>query len=381
MLVFNTDIKRADSSAKRLIEFAEKEAVTDNIQKEYAVTALFRDENILSELCSEGITPGESLKKAALCDISEMFSDGFGFSELNGYIPSKKRVLRYREYQESLERAVASKTSEELLEAVISHYTVFGYGDASKYIAYRWEKGLVGIENPDGAELSRLFNVERQKSELVSNTVDFLAGRPANNVLLYGSSGCGKSSMVKALLNEYYKDGLRMVQINKDDLSELPLLISELKNRRFRYIVFMDDLSFEDDDGRYKALKTILEGGVEEQPENILFYATSNRLHLISETWAERRGEDIHSADTRSEKLSLSERFGVRISFLSPGQAEYLKITASLLSVYGIELTKELEGEALRWSMLYNGKSGRTATQFVRSVLAERQKQKEEKNI
>ncbi len=369
MLVFNLESLEYGLS-KETVGFAEREAVTDKIRKEYIVAKLFCDRNVLSELCSAGEVPGESLRNAALDDLRDLLSELKKVSPLDGYTPSVKREYSFADYGESLKRAVATDTEGSLLDALIAHYTEFGCGEEAKYIAFRWEGKLVGIENTDKNELSKLFNVERQKKELVENTEAFLDGRPSNNVLLYGSSGCGKSSMVKALLPEYCKRGLRMVQIGKDSLAELPNLMSELKGRSFKYIIFMDDLSFEDDDIGYKALKTILEGGVEAQPDNILFYATSNRLHLISETWAERRGDDIHSADTRSEKLSLSERFGVRISFLSPGQTEYLEITASLLRECGIEFTKELQTEALQWSMMYNGKSGRTATQFVRSVLA-----------
>ncbi len=372
MFVFNIDID-AGLSEKTVIGFAEREAVTSEILREYRISRLLSEENILSELCSAGIVPGESLRAAALRDLRSILAALSEEHRFDGYLPSVKRSHPFREYGESLERAVAARTPEALLDAIIAHYTAFGGGEAAQYIAYRWEHGLKGIARPDPIPLSGLYRIERQKQELSENTLRFLERRPANNVLLYGSSGCGKSSLVKAMLNEYYPRGLRMVQIGRDSLDELPLLIGELRGRRFRYLVFMDDLSFEGDDSGYKALKTILEGGVEEQPDNILFYATSNRMHLVSESWAERRSEEVHAADTRSEKLSLSERFGIRISFLSPGQAEYLDIVASLLRAQDIPFTEERRAEALKWSLLYNGRSGRTASQFVRSVLAARQ--------
>jgi len=353
-----------------LITFAETKAVTACIRKEYLITLLLREETVLSHLCAERIVPGESLKAAAVSDLDTLLTALQVKSPLDGYRPSVCRTLPFIEYQTSLEALVAADTAEALFETLVGHYTRFGHGDMAKYIAYKWDKGLVGIEKPDGTSLDRLFCLEWQKQDLIDNTRSFLNGKPANNVLLYGNSGCGKSSMIKALLNAYYRDGLRLVQINKDDLDELPVLLSDLKGKHFRYIVFMDDLSFEGDDYQYKALKTVLEGGIEAQPDNVLFYATSNRLHLVSETWEERQGSDVHVADTQNEKLSLSERFGIRISFLSPGQKEYLAIIEGLLAAEGIPFTPELRAESLKWAGYYNGRSGRTATQFVRSVLA-----------
>ncbi len=377
MLVFNIDISSYRSLQKEIIVFAETQAVTDNIAKEYLVAQLLEDTNVLAGVCEETAHVGHSLKIAALKDIDAVLSAYQSIdAALAGYKPSMKRKLRFAEYQQSLEAIVAAEGCEAVLSGIIRHYAAFGGGKSAKYIAFRWDKGLRGIEKPDDIALNQLFCLSLQKQELIENTKAFLEGLPANNVLLYGNSGCGKSSMVKAILNEYCQDGLRLVQIPKEDLAELPLLIREIKGKPFRYIVFMDDLSFESDDLGYKTLKTILDGSVEKQPGNIVFYATSNRLHLINETWAERKGDDVHVSDTKNEKMALSERFGIRISFLSPVQSEYLKIVEGILTNEGISVTEELKAEAIQWAWQCNGLSGRTATQFAATVLPKRMRAK-----
>ena len=372
MFVFHRIPTPTSWSDHELVTFAETKAVTNHIRKEYLITLLLQEETVLSHLCAEGITPGNSLKTAVMSDFRALLTALEQKHTLDGYRPSVHRALPFSDYQRSLETLVETDSEEALWDALVDHYRRFGCGTSAQYVAFLWNKGLVGIDHLDNASLDRLFCLDWQKQELIQNTLSFLAGKPANNVLLYGNSGCGKSSMIKALLNAYCHKGLRLVQINKDDLGELPLLLNELKTKAFRYIVFMDDLSFEGDDYQYKALKTVLEGGIEAKPENVLFYATSNRLHLVNETWEERQGSDVHVSDTQNEKLSLSERFGIRISFLSPGQKEYLAIIEGLLGEEGVSFTPELRAEALQWASFYHGRSGRTATQFVRSVLAKK---------
>lgn len=369
MLVFNIDFDKNNLPMKKIIEFAETEAVTGNIMKEYIVTLLLKDNNVLSQICEGAGNVGGSLKSAALDDIKGLWDDLNG-DTLAGYIPSIKRTMPFYEYQRSIEAAASSDTPELLLDRLISHYAAFGGGEDSKYVAFEWRNGLNGIAAPDDITMEQLFCLDNQKKILIDNTVSFLKGLPANNALLFGDSGSGKSSMIKALLGKYYKDGLRLIEISKSGLSELPCLINEIKRKKFRYIIFIDDLSFEGGDVEYKSLKVLIDGRIEKQPENILFYATSNRRHLVNETWSERQGDEVHVNDTKNEKLSLSERFGISIYFSSPNQNEYLKIIEGILNGHNIAITDEIKAQAIKWELNYNGRSGRTAVQFVNMLMS-----------
>jgi predicted AAA+ superfamily ATPase len=370
MKVFNINFNIENLSFRHLIQFAETESVTEDIFKEYLAVSLLEDDNILSKVCGETDNIGNSLKSAALEDLNVLW-DALSKNTLGNYISSLKHKIYFEEYQSSLKTVVSSGSPSEMLERLIAHYCAFGSGKNAKYIAFRWEGEMIGIEQPDDITLERLFCLDSQKETLIENTSLFLRGLPANNCLLYGTSGSGKSAMIKALLNKYYNQGLRLVEIPKEKLDELPLLVNCIKNKHLKYIIYMDDLSFETGDTGYKNLKVVLDGRIEKQPHNILIYATSNRFHIVNETWKDREGDEIHVRDTMSEKLSLSERFGIRVNFVtSTTSDDYYRIIEGILALENIQFTEEIRKEADRWEILYNGRSGRTAAQFAKTVIA-----------
>ena len=232
------------------------------------------------------------------------------------------------------------------------------------------EEFLIPITATSDVELEDLIGYEMQKKRLIANTEAFVQGRVANNVLLYGDAGTGKSTSIKAILNRYYSQGLRMIEVYKHQFKDLQRIISEIKNRNYRFIIYMDDLSFEEFETEYKYLKAVIEGGLETKPENILIYATSNRRHLIRETWndrSDRSDDEMHRSDTVQEKLSLVARFGVSIGYLKPTHQEYLHIVSELAKRHPeIRLSKEeLALRANQWELRSGGASGRTAQQFI----------------
>lgn len=241
--------------------------------------------------------------------------------------------------------------------------------------AYSWqkvgEKGMLhALPTPHTFAISRLTGIDRQKAQLIRNTEQFLAGRPANNVLLTGSRGTGKSSLIKALLHEYGKYNLRLIEVNKSDLLTLPYLLQLLRARSEKYILYCDDLSFEQGDETYKALKTVLDGGLSVRAENVLVYATSNRRHLMPEMQAENEvrlneHSEIHPLETAEEKISLSDRFGLWLHFSPFSQADYLNAVDSWLNDAGLALDDTAKRAALQWAGARGGRSGRVAWQFV----------------
>lgn len=279
-------------------------------------------------------------------------------------------------YVKSIEKMLGCTSNEALGVAMLEHIENFGTGSSAAYSALRWEKGrLVGITRPDTITFDDLTGLEHQKKVLIENTESFVDGRPANDVLLTGSSGTGKSSCVKACLNMFKNSGLRLIELNKMDLSDLSAVFGCIKNDVLKYIVFIDDLSFEPGDMSYKILKSALDGQTEARGSNILIYATSNRRGLIKETWSEREGymsDEVHRSEGIAERKSLSARFGINLSFLTPTQAEYLTIVENMLKMQNIEMTEEIRAEALKWQINYNGFSGRTAKQFVADILGRR---------
>lgn len=254
----------------------------------------------------------------------------------------------------------------------------YGYGIFARYRAFVWEhesgKGkLKSISDPDPIQLSDLIGYKDERSVVIENTLQFLNGFPANNVLLHGDRGTGKSSTVKAILNKYYKQGLRMIELPKSYIADFPDIIRILRDKPQKFIIFIDDLVFGDNEESYTALKSVLEGGLEQRSRNILIYATSNRRHLVKEYFSDRLGsqdrnneEEIHSGDSRQEKLSLADRFGINVVFISPDKKKYLEIVEGIAKKRKLNIDREtLHREAVKWEMWYNGRSPRTAVQFV----------------
>jgi predicted AAA+ superfamily ATPase len=279
---------------------------------------------------------------------------------------------------DSPRRTIARKLSaaEDWGELLAGHYARHGAGPYGHHRAFLWREGrLLAVSRPDPVSLAELVAYEREREPLIRNTERFLAGLPAHHALLYGLPGTGKSSTVKAIMNEYADLGLRLVEVKKEDLAELQEVLGVLGGRGRRFVLFVDDLSFEEHEVEYKALKALLEGSVEEPPENVRLYATSNRRNLIRETFSEREsstGDDVHARDTMQEKLSLAGRFGLRLTFPSPDQARYLEIVSGLARERGLAIpADDLRERALLWDRWHAGRSGRTARQFVDELEAE----------
>lgn len=273
-----------------------------------------------------------------------------------------------------VKKALHADNVEKAVQGLATFYQKIGTGLMAKGLAFKWDgnaKRLIAV-TPDPIRKEQLIGQEREQGILLENTNFFLSGYPANNVILYGSRGTGKSSLVKALLQEYCVQGLRLVELSKQDLTDFPLIIRCLASQPQKFILFIDDLSFEETELAYKALKTVLEGGLEKRPDNVLIYATSNRRHLIRENFSERQGDEIHVRDTMDEKLSLADRFGITITFPSPDQEEFLQIVEELASQEGLKIEKaQLRQQALRWVMMHNARSGRTARQFIDYLTAQ----------
>ncbi|MDZ8257772.1 ATP-binding protein [Nostoc sp. ChiQUE01b] len=257
------------------------------------------------------------------------------------------------------------------VEELAAYYRQCGSGLFAEYRALRWQSGeFIGIRYSDPVKLSALVGYESQKDALLKNTEFLLSGEMALHVLLYGSRGSGKSSLVKSLLNEYSNRSLRLLEVAKSDLKDLPEIVEHLRGVSQKFIIFVDDLSFEEDDDAFKALKVVLEGNLTARPQNVVVYATSNRRHLIREFFVDRPApkdnEEIHAWDTMQEKLSFSDRFGLTLTFEPANQKTYLKIVQHLAAQAEINITQEdLEFQALQWATRHNGRSGRTARQFV----------------
>lgn len=366
--------------AANLIKRAERLGLGGNLYRAYLIYILAHEPNLISTTLEiNGGLIGESLREVFIHDVEILLPILRGdrkshCSIVNDYKPTV--ASKDESFNALIKRLSNLDTAQDIATAFIEHWRRYGYGDIATYRAFRWDKNIVGIRHFETIRLDDLIGYAHQKELLTGNTTAFVNGKPANNVLLVGSRGTGKSSGVKALVNEYYAQGLRLLQITKPQLKALPEIMEAL--RQFmskRFIIFLDDLSFEESEAEYKYLKSAIEGGVESRPENVLIYATSNRRHLIRETWRDRSDEheELFRDDSLNETISLSDRFGLIIHYYEPTQTEYLEIIRSMLKRRGIELDAEtLRLEGLRWEMSHSGRNGRTAQQFVNYYLGQR---------
>lgn len=280
------------------------------------------------------------------------------------------------------EKLAGAKDVHEFKEDMTSFYKDFGVGKLGLHKAFRVahdEDGvqIVPITKIAHVHLDDLVGYELAKKKLIENTEAFVQGRKANNCLLFGDAGTGKSSSIKGILNEYYDQGLRIIEVYKHQFQDLNDVIAQVKNRNYRFIIYMDDLSFEEFEIEYKFLKAVIEGGVETKPDNILIYATSNRRHLIKETWNDRNDMEssngLHRSDTIEEKMSLVNRFGCQISYSKPSNKEYYNIVIGLAKKNELDMSEEeLMAEANKWELSHGGISGRTAQQFINHCLGMR---------
>ncbi|NLO96808.1 MAG: ATP-binding protein [Peptococcaceae bacterium] len=298
-----------------------------------------------------------------------------GFNELKTSLNAQQWLLAFRNQIIQKFLSGDSWSTPENFQILADFYRQAGCGILAEYAAFRVrDEGpvLEGIENPDSIMINNLFCQEREQAIIIKNTESFLKGYPANNIILYGSRGTGKSSLVKALLNEYVAQGLRLIQLRKNQIKYFPEIARNLENSCLKFIFFIDDLSFSEEDNDYRDVKSLLEGGIAARPQNVLIYVTTNRRHFVKESFSERCNDDVHAMDNIDEKLSLADRFGITVTFLSPDQESYLKIVEGLAQQSGIEIDQQLlRQRALEWVMMHNSRSGRTAKQFIDSLKAE----------
>lgn len=340
------------------------ETGTENFS-EYIRRIVFESENIYVKTIGKGKTPSNVLKKS-LCEDLKTFNAVAALTPadfakemencpfLPGWISEKADIKS--DYLKRTER--------------IGKY---GYGMYAKYhMFYINEKGsITPVKNPDTVKLDDLIDYEREQGIIVNNTKALLMGKPAANILLTGDAGTGKSSTIKAVANELYKDGLRIIEVRKQQLHGIPEILDELTENPLKFILFIDDLSFTKGDDNFSALKAILEGSVSAKSKNVVIYATSNRRHLVKEKFSDRDGDDVHLNDTMQEILSLSERFGIQLTFQRPDKTAYLAIVHNLAEKLGVDYdAQKLDAQAESFALKRGTRSARAARQFVDGILS-----------
>lgn len=395
-------ISRIYIQINRLLDLATEYGFDDNLWHNYLAFLLATNENPFSITCEKKGAQEGTVNQFAKSDFKifqELFDYDFSkieseldincFTIILNYKAIVKNGKRYNKNVSDKVKMLSSqienaKDENDIFQLVTDFYKDYGVGKFGLNKAFRVKHEsndveLIPITNTEDIRLTDLVGYEIQKKKLVDNTEAFVEGRKANNVLLFGDSGTGKSTSVKAILNEYYSKGLRMIEIYKHQFEDLSTVIAQIKNRNYRFIIYMDDLSFEEFEIEYKYLKAVIEGGLETKPDNVLIYATSNRRHLIRETWTDRSDiskDELHRSDTMQEKLSLVARFGITISYSAPTPKEYYEIVSGLAErMEDISMSKEeLLAEANKWELSHGGRSGRTAQQFINYLAGQEKK-------
>ncbi|MBQ8232819.1 MAG: ATP-binding protein [Lachnospiraceae bacterium] len=379
----------------KLIDLAGNYGFYGNLWHCYLANLLVNNENSYSCGCEiRGAIEG-TINAAALHDIvifKEFYDFDFAqmmetlsvpeFSLVQDYVSSRQESKVYntricKRICELAEKFCNDHTPEEMKDTLTQFYKEYGVGKFGLHKSFRISRDEDGVHidpilNIAHVHLDDLVGYEIPKKKLTDNTQAFVEGKKANNCLLFGDAGTGKSSCIKAIANEYYDKGLRIIEVYKHQFQDLNDVISQIKNRNYKFIIYMDDLSFEEFEIEYKYLKAVIEGGLERKPENVLIYATSNRRHLIRENYSDKEEirEDMHTSDTVQEKLSLVARFGVTIYFGSPDKKQFQNIVKVLAERYGVEMPEEeLLLEANKWELQHGGLSGRTAQQFIDYLL------------
>ena len=362
-----------------------------NLWHDYLTYLLVNHENAFSTAC-EIVGPVEGTINAFAMHDFEIFKQLYDFDlkELEKIYPSvdSSLITDYQNINEGskvfnkrirdrictlAQKLAKAESTEEFMDDMVQFYKEFGVGKLGLHKAFRIDgtvtpARIVPITNIAHVHLDDLVGYEIAKKKLIDNTEAFVQGRPANNCLLFGDAGTGKSSSIKGILNQYYDQGLRIIEAYKHQFKDLNDIIAQVKNRNYKFIIYMDDLSFEEFEIEYKYLKAVIEGGLEKKPDNILIYATSNRRHLVREKFSdkEERRDDLHSSDTVQEKLSLVARFGVSIFFCAPDKKQFQNIVKTLAERHQVEMPEEeLLLEANKWELQHGGLSGRTAQQFI----------------
>ncbi len=381
----------AYETANRLLELAVSHGFVGNLWHVYLTYLLASHENAYSTSCEIVGNVEGSINDAALHDF-RIFKELFDYDlTFLGEVMGRECLAILRDYRGveghgkvfnkrirdricDLSRLLAeTRDAEGFKDVMTQFYREFGVGKLGLHKAFRVEHRdggaeIVPITKIAHVRLDDLVGYESAKKKLTDNTEAFIKGKKANNCLLFGDAGTGKSSSIKAILNQYYDRGLRMIELYRHQFKDLNDVISQIKNRNYKFIIYMDDLSFEEFETEYKYLKAVIEGGLERKPDNVLIYATSNRRHLIRESFRdkEERAEDLHSNDTVQEKLSLAARFGVSIYFGKPEKKEFQEIVRRLAERNRIAMPEdELLAEANKWELNHGGLSGRTAQQFI----------------